>query len=288
MLSIKCQSGLFLYIRGLKFFIVMNIPKIGTVGMLLLMVCMMQTVEAQRFVGFAAAGANFSQIEGDDVHGFYKVGANGGLGVSVALNQKQTWHLSLELLYTQKGSRKTNDPGYFDTLNYAPSMFQNVDRTKPFDPRAKCKISLDYVQIPLLVHFEEMYSGCTFGLGFAWSRLVRAHEVYNGFTRTITARSGDYKKSDWSVVADINVRLYKNLNLNFRYEYSLVPVRRTDFEYMRNDGSSLKEEHKFFNNQVSVRLLYNFNQKFYKNTRVNKYGQRMGTKWLREVPTYND
>ncbi len=255
---------------------------------LFILVFSTQTIKAQRFTGFAALGANFSQIEGDDVHGFYKVGANGGLGVSVALNPKETWHLSLELLYTQKGSRKTNTPGYFDTTKYGSSMFLNIDKTKPFNPKTKCIIELDYVQIPLLVHYEDRFSGCTFGLGFAWSRLVRAHEVYNGFTRTINARSGDYKKSDWSVIADINVRLYKNLNLNFRYEYSLVPIRTTNFEYKRSDGSTLIEKHKFFNNQISLRLLYNFNQKFYKNTRVNRYGKRMGTKWLREIPNYNE
>lgn len=245
-----------------------------------------QTLDAQRFVGFAAAGANFSQIEGDDVHGFYKVGANAGLGISVALNRKETFHVSVELLYTQKGSKKGCSPGYFDTLTYSPAMFQNVDRTKPFNPKMKCKIGLDYVQIPIIFHYEEHYSGCTFGLGFAWGRLVRASEIYNGFTRTINARSGDYKKSDWSVIADLNIRLYKNLNLNIRYEYSLVPIRQVNFEYMRNDGSSLSEMHKFHNNMLSARLIYYFNQKFYKNEKVNRFGERMGTKWIREIPTY--
>lgn len=252
------------------------------------MILVSENVAAQRFIGFVAAGANFSQIEGDDVHGFTRVGANGGLGVALPLNRKQTWQLSVELLYSQKGSRKSCSPGYFDTLNYAPSMFNDIDVNKPFNPKMKCNIALDYVQIPLLIHYEEMYSGCTFGVGFAWSRLVRAHEVYNGFTRTINARSGHYKKSDWSVIADINIRLYKGLNLNFRYEYSLVPVRKTLFEYRRNDGSTLAETHKYYNNMLSVRLEYYFNQKFYKNTRVNKYGQRLGAKWLREIPNYNE
>lgn len=255
--------------------------------MLIIALFFTQEAEAQRFVGFAAAGVNFAQIEGDDVHGFYKVGANGGLGISLPLNRKETWHVSMELLYTQKGSKKGCDPGYFDTLTYAPSMFLDVDRNKPFNPRVKCKIGLDYVQIPILIHFEERYSGCTFGLGFAWGRLVRVSEIYNGFTRTITARSGDYKKSDWSVIADLNIRLYKNLNLNLRYEYSLVPIRYANFEYMRNDGSTLTETHKYHNNMISARLIYYFNQKFYKNTRVNKYGQRMGTMWLREIPEYS-
>jgi hypothetical protein len=167
-------------------------------------------------------------------------------------------------------------------------MYTDVDRSVPFDPKTKCNISLDYVQVPVLVHYEERYSGCTFGLGFAWGRLVRAHEIYNGFTRTTTVRSGVYSKNDWSVIADVNIRLYKNLNLNFRYEYSMVPIRTMEYVFLLNDGTTMTEVQKFHNHMISVRLAYYINQKFYKNTRVNKYGQTMGTKWLREIPDYND
>ncbi len=249
-----------------------------------------QDIAAQRFIGSVIAGVNFSQIEGDGVHGFTKVGFNGGLGMTVPVNRKQTWQISIELLYSMKGSVKRCQPGYFNLDNYAPSMFTDVDWSVPFDSTMKCNISLDYVQIPLMVHFEERYSGCTFGLGFAWSRLVRAHEIYNGYTRTITARSGTYKKSDWSVIADINIRLYKNLNLNFRYEYSLVPIRMAQFDYVLNDPNSplVSETYKYHNNMLSARLIYYINEKFYRNTRVNKYGQVMGTKWLREIPDYKD
>jgi hypothetical protein len=249
-----------------------------------------QDIVAQRFIGSVIAGANFAQIEGDGVHGFTKVGFNGGLGMTVPVNRKQTWQISIELLYSMKGSVKRCQPGYFNLDNYAPSMFTDVDWSVPFDSTMKCNISLDYVQIPLMVHFEERYSGCTFGLGFAWSRLVRAHEIYNGYTRTITARSGTYKKSDWSVIADINIRLYKNLNLNFRYEYSLVPIRMAQFDYVPNHPNipPVSETYKYHNNMLSARLIYYINEKFYRNTRVNKYGEVMGTKWLREIPNLKD
>ena len=251
---------------------------------------LVQDVNAQRFIGSVIAGANFAQIEGDDVHGFYKVGFNGGLGLTLPVNRKQTWQVSIEMLYSMKGSVKRCQPGYFNLDNYAPSMFTDVDWSVPLDSTKKCNISLDYVQIPVMVHYEETYSGCTFGLGFAWSRLVRAHEIYNGYARTITARSGTYKKSDWSIIADISIRLYKNLSLNLRYEYSLVPIRLAQFDYLLNDPNSppVSEIHKYHNNMLSARLIYFFNEKFYRNTRVNKYGQTMGTRWLREIPDYDE
>lgn len=248
-----------------------------------------QEIDAQRFIGSAIAGVNFAQIEGDDVHGFYKIGFNGGLGLTLPVDRKQSWQISLEMLYTMKGARKHCQPGYFNIDNYADIMFQDVDSSVPFDSTIKCDITLHYVQIPLMIRYEDRYSGCSFGVGFAWSRLVGVKEIYNGYTRTITARSGTYKTSDWSVVADMNIRLYKNLNLNFRYEYSLVPIRNASFVYLLNDGHSVVvENHKYHNNMLSARLIYYFNEKFYKNTRVNKYGQTMGTKWLREIPEYND
>lgn len=258
--------------------------------LIVLVLCLFvtQEIDAQRFIGSVIAGANFSQIEGDDVHGFYKIGFNGGMGLTLPVDKKQAWQVSIEMLYSMKGSRKHCSPGYFNLDNYGPSMFSDVDWSVPFDSTVKCDISLDYVQIPVMMRYEDKYSGCSFGLGFAWSRLVRAKEVYNGYTRTTTVRSGTYKTSDWSVLADINIRLYKNLNLNIRYEYSLVPIRETQFDYQLNDGSLISETHKYHNNLLSARLIYYFNEKFYKNTRVNKNGQIMGTKWLREIPEDKD
>jgi hypothetical protein len=90
------------------------------------------------------------------------------------------------------------------------------------------------------------------------------------------------------VIADVNIRLYKNLNLNFRWEYSMVPIRTMEYVFLLNDGSTVTEVQKMHNHMLSARLIYYINQKFYKNTRVNKYGQVMGTKWLREIPDYND
>ncbi len=65
----------------------------------ILCVFAVQDVKAQRFIGSVAAGVNFAQIEGDGVHGFTKVGFNGGAGLTVPLNPKQTWQLHVELLY---------------------------------------------------------------------------------------------------------------------------------------------------------------------------------------------
>ncbi len=249
----------------------------------------LSTASAQRFIGFATAGVNLGQIEGDDVHGFRKVGVNGGLGVALPLTNNHKWSVSIELLYSQKGSYKRCQDGYFDTIYYHPSMFVDVNRTIPFDPQTKCNISLDYVQVPVLAHYEDMHSGFKFGLGFAWGRLVRAKEVYNGFVRTTNLRSGTYRTNDWSVIVDVEARLYKNLSLDVRWEYSMIPIRKMHYMTgrMENDGSfnlTRDEVIKMQNHVFSIRLSYFFNEKYELNTSYNNKGNRMGTKWRKYIP----
>lgn len=249
-------------------------------------------VKAQRFIGFVSAGANFAQIEGDDVHGFTKVGVNAGPGIKLFLDRKQVWSVTAELLYVQKGAYKHCSPGYFDTLNYHPVMFEDVDRTIDFNPKVKCNISLDYVQIPVIFRYEDVRTGCTFGLGFSWSRLVRAKEIYNGFTRTTRLGSGTYKTSDWSILADVDIRLYKNLSLDIRWEYSLAPIRYMRYQcgQMGADGNFIvkrDETNKMRNHLLSLRLSYYINETFVKNTKTNRKGELMGTKWIREIPDYD-
>ncbi len=256
--------------------------------LIVLLLSMFSVGHAQRFVGYAAAGANFSQIEGDDVHGFTKVGANVGLGIKLPVNRSQTMSVTAELLYVQKGSYKRCSPGYFDTLTYAPVMFEDVNRNVPFNPKVKCNITLDYVQIPVLFRYEERNTGVTFGAGFSWSRLVRAKEVYNGFTRTTNLQSGTYKTSDWSVLADVDIRLYKNLSLGIRWEFSMVPIRTWEVGYVKGSVDNIEwETRNMRNHLLSARLCYYFNEKYERNTKTNNKGELIGTKWKKVIPEYN-
>ena len=60
-------------------------------------------VENEReFFGGVIAGTNLSQIEGDGIAGYNKVGAN--VGAIVYARLKGPWAASMEILYSQKGS----------------------------------------------------------------------------------------------------------------------------------------------------------------------------------------
>lgn len=258
---------------------------------IVLILSLLAVAQAQRFIGFVSAGANFSQVEGDDVHGFYKVGVNAGPGVMLHLDRKQRMSISAELLFSQKGSRCSYRRDPFDTILYHPSMYADVNRAIPFDSTIKCRMALDYIQIPVIFRYEDMRSGCYIGAGFAWSRLVHAKEIYNGFTRTTSVTSGTFKTSDWTFLVDAGVRLYKNLTLNVRWEYSMVPIRNMQYIVGRPNSDGVFEVKeswtgKMHNHVLTCRLTYFINEKFTRNTNTKNDGSLNGTKWVREIQTY--
>lgn len=231
---------------------------------------------SQRFVGSAILGMNATQVDGDNVYGFHKFGINGGGSVTFAFNEKQTWFGTIELLYTQKGS-------YRRSLVDSMKKPANVDDRFPYNRKIKYKLVLDYVEVPVVVHYEDPKTGWSFGAGFAWGRLVNIKEIENGYRLNTNMQSHKiYKTSDWSVLADVKFRLYKGLKLNFRYQYTFVPIRTRTFYY--NTGETLVR--KQYNHMLTLRLIYSFNEKFRENDKVNRRGERVGPKWVRDISRY--
>lgn len=272
-----------------KFHVPLHFNFLGMKKLVLILFCCL-TVSmgySQRFIGSVIAGANASQVEGDDVRGYKKAGFVGGASVMIALDKKMQWFATVELLYTQKGSRSSTTRA-FDTTNYAPAMFLDVDRNADFmeSSKYKCRLDLDYVEVPVLFHFEDWHTGCAIGLGFSWGRLVRAKEWYNGLKRNTSITSGTYRTSDWNFIADLKFMIYKGLKMELRWQYSLRPIRNYVIEYSNVAQST--EYKKQRNNLFSIRLIYSFNEKYVENTRENKRGQRQGVKWIRETNIYND
>ncbi len=190
-------------------------------------------LQAQRIRGALFAGTNVSQIDGDNLYGFHKWGANLGAGVIVPLNKKSTFFASMELLYSQKGSYEE-----FSPVDTGASPYY--------------KATLNYAQIPFLLFYEDhkIVSG---GIGFAWSRLVGVDEIEGGRQTASSVESSIFKKNDFSIMVDVRFRLYKQLKFNARYEYSLAPIGTKIYPV---DGPvTLK------NNVLTLRLIWVFNEK---------------------------
>ncbi len=205
--------------------------------LILTVVFLWHNVDAQRFLGAIAFGTNLTQIEGDEIYGYKKAGFNVGVASFLPIHKK--FFVSLELSFSQKGS-------------YQKYPFEE-DPTKglPF-----YKLRLDYLEIPLLVHFEDKHFAMI-GTGVALNRLVGVKEIEWGVRTPTTVRNRVYSHNDWEWVIDVRLRLYKSLRFDFRYEYSLAKIRTRTFSNIAGDTWQRDQ----FNNVLTFRLVYTFNEK---------------------------
>ncbi len=214
--------------------------KFFTILILILPFLFIKQAYAQRFLGAFSAGVNITQVDGDEIYGYHHYGFNVGPSVLIPFTKNKKWSVTLELLYSQLGSYE---------------KYANVDTL----PRPYYKLNLDYVEIPVLVHFTDknVIAG---GLGFSYGQLVDVKEWEHG-KRTETNLQGPYSKSDLDVLADIKIKLWQRLWLNFRYAYSMMKIRTRIFHnqlYPNNPEYDWTRQQ--YNNVVTFRLTYVFNQ----------------------------
>ena len=118
---------------------------------LILLLLLPLTASAQRIHAFISSGFTASQIEGDELRNFKKYGYIGGVGALTSISSNNRWGLSVEALYSQRGSRSTGD-----TRNYLYRM----------------DLSAAYVDIPVMLHYQDPWGGMLVGLGLSYGRLV--------------------------------------------------------------------------------------------------------------------
>ncbi|HNB82604.1 MAG TPA: outer membrane beta-barrel protein [Chitinophagaceae bacterium] len=189
------------------------------------------------FVGGLCAGLNYTQVDGDNFAGYHKSGWNAGAVVYIKLAD----HIaaSMELLYTQKGSRA----GSGQVPKYA-----NDQSTLITDYRIK----LNYLEVPILINFFDRRKS-NFGAGFSYGHLASSREIYKdgqGHVYENDAKLFPFRKSDVNFVLNGNAHLWKGLFFNLRFQYSLFSIRSA-YNYITG-----REQQ--FNNLWTTRLLYIF------------------------------
>ncbi|HBG71358.1 MAG: hypothetical protein A2W93_13955 [Bacteroidetes bacterium GWF2_43_63] len=202
---------------------------------LVLMFCCPGIMHAQNIQGEFIGGFNLSQVDGDEVVGYRKIGFNGGVGAALPLGK--SWFVSVETLFNQKGAYKKYPPNS-NNLNL------------PY-----YNLRLNYAEIPMLIHYNDR-DQITIGLGLAYSRLVSMRETEHGVLIDWATSTGPYKSEDLNILVDFRLRAFWKVHFNFRYAYSLGKIRTRDYN---NTVSTWSRDQ--FNNLLSFRLVFVFNEK---------------------------
>lgn len=224
--------------------------------LLLMFFALSPSLLAQRFKGAVMGGMNISQVDGDEVYGYHRIGGN--IGLAAILPIKNKWDITLETDFNQKGA--------FEKSQYLNFVYDTIENPVPHLDSTiytgAYNLRLNYVEIPLMVHYtdRERY---TVGLGLSYGRLVNYSEIEHGGNVPPYSDTVNFKKNDFNVLADVQIRVWKQLKFNIRFSYSLVPIRkRTYHDIFYQD--KLPWTRKQYNNMITFRLVYVFNEKFEK------------------------
>ena len=207
---------------------------------------------AQRIHAFVSSGITVNQIEGDELKGFKHIGYTGGVGALVSISGDNRWGLSMEALFSQHGARsKANTRYYLYMLD----------------------ITSNYIEIPLLVHWQDKHGGMLFGAGVSYGRLVRQPGGSGkiGFKDDFFVPDTTDKaflNNDLMAVLDARFTVWRGLQIDIRWQHSLIPIKR-DWNFYRFDGyeanSSGEQVERWttitnncYNHSISLRLIWQF------------------------------
>ncbi len=195
------------------------------------------SLSAQRIHAYVTSGVSLSQIEGDELKGFRQAGFTGGVGALTALDKHYRWGLSIEALFSQRGAyNRSADP-------YAAN------------------IALNYIDIPLLIHYQDPYGGMLVGVGLNYGRLVEQPHFQGEINKKyFLPDTSDYafNLSDLAVVADARFTIWRGLQFNLRWQYSIIPIKR-DWHFTEYEMGRWREwSNNCYNHSLSFRLIWQF------------------------------
>lgn len=191
--------------------------------------------DPKRFNGGLILGLNFSQVDGDSYYGYHKVGLHAG-GV-VYVHFTPVFGASMELLYSEKGSRGETITNSYSVGTYVSKYFMNVN----------------YAEVPITLHL--IFNNVDMEAGASYARLIKSSEwILTDQPVVIDPVLNRFNNTDVDFICGATMRVYKQLYANVRYQYSLTSIRppeRIPYGYSYGNQGQ-------FNNLFNVRFVYMF------------------------------
>jgi len=143
----------------------------------LMFILALKPVAGQDFNGGLKLGFDISQIDGDQLGGYHKGGLIFGAFINREISSTLKWQM--EMFYIGKGSKKGINPN-----------------KNQFDFR---RISVNYIEVPLLLQFWLKRLKTNFELGLSFSTLISSKEEDGFGERNSLVHSN---VSDWDRLSD--------------------------------------------------------------------------------------
>ena len=155
-------------------------------------------IQAQNFGGGLIAGIATSQVSGDQLGGFNKVGFLVGAFTNKSISPLLS--IQMEMTYIQKGSNN-------------PKMNEN----------SISDISLSYVEIPLLLKYQQSNTIAIEG-GIETAFLISSsdNDIYGKISATNTR---EFNTTDIGIFIGLDYSISARLRLNSRISNSILPIR---------------------------------------------------------------
>lgn len=188
--------------------------------------------QAQNFGGGIILGLSTSQVGGDDLAGFNKLGILAGIFANKSISE--LLRLQMEMNYIQKGS---NNPDMNDYKS------ENVGKTD---------ISLNYIEVPILLQYQQNTTLKIEG-GIQFANLINGY--YNDSYGEITySEITPFIKNDVGLILGMDYKFSENFSLNTRISNSILPIGKEDYNHPSTYNSTRKGK---YNSVLSFAIHYN-------------------------------
>ena len=187
--------------------------------------------QAQNFRGGLRAGFTATQMSGDDLSGFHKMGAYAGGFVNFPVSENRKWKLQGEINFIMKGSNK------FITAR--------KDGTIP----NKYVLTLMYVEVPFFAKYKPV----------KWFEIEAAPALNVLFFAQEKDANGvmpgrqAFRPLEFSFIAGFSFIIKEHFGINVRWSTSVLPVRVPDGEH-----SQIRIRKKQYNDVIATSLYYEF------------------------------